>query len=230
MKWESIKIGQAHKDFVPSRLQAPWCWSAFQAGHVSLHSKTFMEGSKAWGCLCASRTKGAVMPPALSPEDSYKREVLQGKMEGWENQGMGRKPSRSAEQKEVHFLNWGLQLAGEPAAQPSQHLHSLLRMSLPWLPRDKQPDHLLHLPHPTSPLNICLTGSRGLLPLPSRQRHMVFSYSCISSIRVWGVSCFGSAAPSADNACHLIYRQWHAKCPFGESPIIMSLAFREVIR
>lgn len=133
MKWQSIKIGQAHKDFVPSRLQAPCCWSAFQAGHVSLHSKTFMEGSKAWGCSCASHSKGAVMPPALSPEDSYKREVVQGKM--WrltpgENQGMGRKPSRSAEQKEVHFLNWGLLLAGEPAAQPSQHLHSLLGMSL----------------------------------------------------------------------------------------------------
>lgn len=56
---------------------------------------------------------------------------------------------------------------------------------------------------------------------------MVFPYSCISFIRVWGVSSFGSAAPSAANACHLIHRQWHVKWPFGESPIIMSLAFRE---
>lgn len=177
------------------------CFSAFK----NIYGRK--QGLRMFVCLTYQRCCHASSTESRGLLQKGSAAGKDGRLTPGENQGMGRKPSRSAEQKEVHFLNWGLQLAGEPAAQPSQHLHSLLRMSLPWLPRDKQPDHLLHLPHPTSPLNICLTGSRGLLPLPSRQRHMVFSYSCISSIRVWGVSCFGSAAPSADNACHLIYRQ-----------------------
>lgn len=172
------------------------------------------------------------MPPALSPKDSYKREVLQGKM--WrltpgEKQSMGRKPSRSAEQREVHFLELGAQSAGEPAAQPSQHLHSPLRMSLASQGQTTWP----FTASPPSPLEPTQTSARQTpevcyLFLPDKDssftKHMVFPYCCISSIRVWGVSCFGSAAPSADNTCHWIHRHWHVKCPSGKSPIIMSLA------
>lgn len=113
MKWESIKTGQAHDDFVPSKLWAPVhlllkcfpSWRCFSAFKNIYGSKARLEDV----CV-ASHTKGAVMPPALSLNDSYRREVLQGKM--WrltpeENQGMGRKPSRSAEQREVHFLERG---------------------------------------------------------------------------------------------------------------------------
>lgn len=108
------------------------------------------------------------------------------------------------------------------------------------LPRDKPPNHLL-ISHITSQTysNICQTDCRGLLPLAFWQRQLIHKTHGISlqlcsrdichnsSITVWEVNCFGPAAPSPNNASHLIHRQRHTKRPFGERPTIISLAFRE---
>lgn len=151
------------------------CWSAFQAGHASLRSKTFMEGSKGWGCLCAPCTKSAVMPLALSPKDSYKREVLQRKM--WrltpgENQGMGRKPSRRAEQREVHFLGLGAAISRR-ACSTAKSAPTQLTKHVPGFPGTNNPTIYCISPIPHHLSNICQTDSRGLLPLPSRQRQLI---------------------------------------------------------
>lgn len=146
--------------------------------------------------------------------------------EGWQQERTGAwagSPAGVWSREKCTSLNWGLQLAEEPAAQPSQHLHSPLRMSLV-----SQGQISPFTASPSFPFKPTQTFARQTPEVcylfPTKTAH---SQSCISSIRVWGVSCFGSAAPSADNACHLIHRQWHVKCPFGESPIIVSLAFRE---
>lgn len=113
----------------------------------------------------------------------------------------------------------------------------------PLLPRDKTPWPFTASPPPhiTSQtcLNICQTDCIGLLPLAFWQRQLIHKTRGISlqlcsrgirhnsSITVWEVNCFGPAVPLPDNASHLIHRQRHIKRPFGESPTIISLAFRE---
>lgn len=80
----------------------------------------------------APSTKDAITPPALSPKDSCERELLQEKM--WrltpgKKQGMRRKPSESAEGREVHFLNLGAAIsrraystAKSAPAQSTEHV------------------------------------------------------------------------------------------------------------
>ena len=113
MRWRSIKTGQAHVVLGPSTLWAHihlWLkylpsWERFLCIRKHSWKRTRFEDVHA-----APRTKGAVMPPALSPKDSYERELLQEKT--WrltlgKKQGMGRKPGKSAEGREVPFLNLG---------------------------------------------------------------------------------------------------------------------------
>lgn len=137
MKWESIRTWQTHEDFVPSRLWAPshlllkcfpsWtCFSAFK--NIYLWKEARLED------VCVPH-----VPKVLSCFQHWvQRTLTEGKCcrercEDWHQEktrAWAGSPAGVQSREKCTSLNWGLQLAGEPAAQPSQHLHSLLSMPL----------------------------------------------------------------------------------------------------
>lgn len=159
-----------------------------QLGTFSVHLKTFMEENEVWGCSGSPTYKRCCHPPALSPKDSYKRELLQEKM--WrltlgKKQSMGRKPSKSAEEIEVYFLNLGAAIS-RIACSIAKSAPTQATKNVPCFPRTNTLT-IYCISHITSQTysnisNICQTDSSALLPFADKDssftKRMVFPYTC----------------------------------------------------
>lgn len=202
-------------------------WSLFQAP-IHLWLRCFPSGAHflciwkhSWKRMrfenvhAAPSTEDAITPPALSPKDSCKRELLQEKM--WRlTPGKKLSTAKSAPaQSTEHVPSFpGTNILAVYCVSPILYHLSILLKYLPVrLQRPATSCFLTKIAH---------FQNTWYFFIAVQQRHVLqFLHNSSRSELLWPCCSF------TDNASHLIHRQWHIKCPFGESPTIISLAFRE---